>query len=464
MDDFLVNVQKAKRFLLEHFPFVSSTIMYIPIKKKKTKSSVIYTRDGIVINEKFDSVYVIAFLLTSSGVMYNLALNRRIKGFYKTVYYIASALYANEVCYDLYNKYGFRVNREFFIKNDLECFETLSPLLYSDIKKREDLLKLSVEDIYRILLKKLNKLKKHIETLIILAYQGKKDSEKFKKSKELLRSFIMGEFLKEDDITEALKKSEAITNIILSAVERYIHEYKGIKTHSKTFENLKQFSQSFDIKSADSSQDAIENLLNLSRFFLPTFSNILRIFSQIITEYKGLLGKYNYNRVPYKYFVYRKISKIRAIIPKYDKHPIMKIYVALDTSGSISDKEYEIFINALSFLIENLRNVEGKVWMFSGKVVAEIPFSNYDASRIFDILKKRMGYGGTVFSSVIEKLKKERDLNMSYLIVFTDGVFFDKELDVETLKKVRRIIFITTYNIPKAIENLKNVKIVKLIS
>ncbi|MEM4587915.1 MAG: VWA domain-containing protein [Nanopusillaceae archaeon] len=456
----LTKIYKAKKMLLEFFPFLSSSILYTPVQIKNINTPVEFTKDGIVINKKYNDLFDIFFLLLSSSFLYSLSLDKRVKGYYKVVFYFAASLYSNEIMVDSLKELGFNINDNYLKYKKLENFEDFKPLLYPEISNREDLYNYSIEEIYRILLHRLFKFKQDIENLIL---SRSKDYAKYHFLSEKLKSKILSEFFKDENLEVSIKKASNLTNHILNAIERYLHEVNLKKTDVELINHIQEAFKDLKIDSKGSGRSYIENLLKISKKYHSSFENLVTIFSKIASEYKNIFGKFDFVRINIKkYLVYKKHINKGGIIPSYRQIPIFKIFIALDSSGSIKDDQYILFVNALSYLLESIKNLEGKIFVFSTDIVSEIPINQFSYYNIISILSKRKGYGGTFFNNVIEKLKSEKDLNQSFLIILTDGLFTDSYIDIKTLEKLKAIILLTTNTIPKDFENLKNLKVVSL--
>lgn len=106
------------------------------------------------------------------------------------------------------------------------------------------------------------------------------------------------------------------------------------------------------------------------------------------------------------------------------KRENLKVWIALDTSGSISDEQYNEFLNEVFGLLESFENVEAKVWLCDADVQKEV--TGMDKWEIMEEIVKRKGYGGTDFRPVFKKAEEDR---AKILIFFTDlwGDFPEEE-------------------------------------
>jgi len=454
MDDFSIKVIKAKRLLLRLFPLTSSMLTYIPVKKGSLFSSIKVTKSGIVIKDGIEDPDKIAFLLLSASLMYQFAVPKRAKGFNKVLYYLASAIYSNELTKLIFYNNG-------LLQMDLLHFylNIENKKLLGDIET-EELLKMSIDDIYKILLKSLYPVKAEIDKLILSIYSNKIDSPEF--------------FNAYNDLAKKLKEiykdtelANRVAYAILSAIERYVDEYKIKKTNPKILETLSEVTKGFMVSSASSLKEHLEKILDLNKIYSTEYITVSRFLRILQNELKNILGKFIENPANYKNIIYRKKLGSKIVYETYISKPKFKLYIAIDTSGSIEDSTYIKFVNGLLNIVNSLRekNLFIKILTFSGNVTNEYDLNSQNLSILPDKLKVRKGYGGTVFNSILERLEKEKDLNMSYLIVFTDGQFYDESsLRTDVLERFRKVIFITTDKVPQKISKLKNIKVFKVSS
>ncbi len=112
--------------------------------------------------------------------------------------------------------------------------------------------------------------------------------------------------------------------------------------------------------------------------------------------------------------IYTKKSR-RKLNKRFSENPALKIktykrlLVAIDTSGSISDKDLEEFWNEIH-------------WISKTGVKITIAESDADIAKVYDFKKipnSRNGYGGTDFQPIINYFNKNKKYNA--LIYFTDS-------------------------------------------
>lgn len=98
---------------------------------------------------------------------------------------------------------------------------------------------------------------------------------------------------------------------------------------------------------------------------------------------------------------------------------IENVFIAVDTSGSISQKELSLAINEIKGAIEQFQDrFKGWLSYFDEDVSEPEPFENYSDVKKIPIL----GFGGTSFTAVFEKAKERFNGDLSCIIVITDGV------------------------------------------
>tara|TARA_Y100001972_G_scaffold95723_1_gene117913 strand:- start:183 stop:1409 length:1227 start_codon:yes stop_codon:yes gene_type:complete len=112
----------------------------------------------------------------------------------------------------------------------------------------------------------------------------------------------------------------------------------------------------------------------------------------------------------------RKGMSTGVILPGLVPEPSIDVCVAIDTSGSISNKQLQNFLGEIKSIMDTFRDYKIKVWSFDTEVHNPQEFTPEK-----DILDyEPAGFGGTEFMANWEWMKKE-DVNPKKLIVFTDG-------------------------------------------
>jgi len=114
---------------------------------------------------------------------------------------------------------------------------------------------------------------------------------------------------------------------------------------------------------------------------------------------------------------HKKSSSLGVYLPSMRKEDV-DIVVALDTSGSISDKEYEEFLGEILSLARSFKNVKFTAILCDAEVHRAIE-DEMDVEWLIEELKKRKGYGGTDFVPVFKWIEENKPY-CKLLIYFTD--------------------------------------------
>ena len=109
------------------------------------------------------------------------------------------------------------------------------------------------------------------------------------------------------------------------------------------------------------------------------------------------------------------------ILPSPDKRKMLKVAVAIDTSGSISDKQLNCFMNHLLSIASQFKQFKIDAWCFSTQVHEDTLVTYTERSRNIVGDFKLNSYGGTDISSNFEWVKKHYGSERpDTLIVFSD--------------------------------------------
>jgi predicted metal-dependent peptidase len=112
----------------------------------------------------------------------------------------------------------------------------------------------------------------------------------------------------------------------------------------------------------------------------------------------------------------RKGWTVDAILPGLQPEPAVDVCVAIDTSGSISDKQLQIFLGEVKGIMDSFHDYKIHVWSFDTEVHnPEVFTPDKDLTDY-----KPGGFGGTEFTANWEWMKEE-GVQPKKLIVFTDG-------------------------------------------
>ena len=112
----------------------------------------------------------------------------------------------------------------------------------------------------------------------------------------------------------------------------------------------------------------------------------------------------------------RKGWSVDAILPGLQPEPAVDVCVAIDTSGSISNKQLQIFLSEVKGIMDSFQDYKVHVWSFDTDVHnPEIFTPDKDITEY-----EPGGFGGTEFEANWTWMK-ENGVQPKKLIVFTDG-------------------------------------------
>lgn len=114
----------------------------------------------------------------------------------------------------------------------------------------------------------------------------------------------------------------------------------------------------------------------------------------------------------------RKSQHSGAILPGLMNEETIDVSVALDMSGSISDKMAQDFLSEVKGIMDEYVDFNLNLWCFDTKVYNMQKFSMENSDEIFNYQVK--GGGGTDFDANWEFMK-ENDIQPKRFIMFTDG-------------------------------------------
>ena len=130
---------------------------------------------------------------------------------------------------------------------------------------------------------------------------------------------------------------------------------------------------------------------------------------ELLFKYINNLAKIDYSfNPPNKRYLYQGIA-LPAI-----RGEMLKIAVAIDTSGSIDEKSLNLFISELEYIMQNFKNYEITLIECDSKIQNVQILTPH-----MPIIPKLLGGGGTDFREVFEYV--ESLPNIDLLIYFTDG-------------------------------------------
>ena len=167
--------------------------------------------------------------------------------------------------------------------------------------------------------------------------------------------------------------------------------------------------------------------------------NLERMIDKILNKklnWKQLLYRYITNEAQHD-FTYarpsRKFISTGIYFPSTTRESI-KIMAAIDTSGSINNKELGLFLGEIYKITKSLPNMELEVLFHDTEISSRNKFNRANLHKVVNL--KATGGGGTSHIDVFEYAKKEKP---NIIICFTDGYS-----DIDECHKYRNTIFVLT--------------------
>lgn len=114
----------------------------------------------------------------------------------------------------------------------------------------------------------------------------------------------------------------------------------------------------------------------------------------------------------------RKGWHMSAILPGTNYDETIDICIAIDMSGSISNKQAGDFLTEIKGIMDEYKDYKIKLWCFDTKVYNEEDFDGQGGNDLLSYKVK--GGGGTEFDCNWEYMK-QHDINPKKFIMFTDG-------------------------------------------
>jgi len=280
--------------------------------------------------------------------------------------------------------------------------------------------------------------------------QESQDSLK-KKIEEVIEKHFGNE---NEEIKEGLKK----------AIEESLRINEELESNQKEMEKLKEdVRKALEIgKVMSKSRGTLAgNIVNLIDIILKRKrKNWRKILRETFSEIEALSVDYDFTRRSRKADIIEQSLNVKTYIPALEKEDFeVNCIIGIDTSGSITDKEYQDFINEIYNLFNSVKNVKGYIVLWDATAQKVIEIKNGWNKEILNELKNRKGYGGTVIESFFkeaEKLVKNKKRN-TFIIVLTDG--YTEDVKRDWIKDYRKVVFVLSRNGSKgSLKNIANAK------
>jgi len=153
-------------------------------------------------------------------------------------------------------------------------------------------------------------------------------------------------------------------------------------------------------------------------------------------NWKSLLHKYITSEIPFDY-TWKRPHRKSVVIGIYQpsvKRELLNVTVAIDTSGSISEKELKSFLSEVISLAKSFSQIKMKFVTHDAEIQDVYEFTNGNIKKIMNI--KIHGGGGTSHKPVFELAEKEKT---KLLICFTDAYS-----DIEEIQSNIKTIFVVS--------------------
>ena len=169
--------------------------------------------------------------------------------------------------------------------------------------------------------------------------------------------------------------------------------------------------------------DIIQDATNYSKLQGKLPAELQRILDEVYntaTPWQKILKQNMQSFIPFDYN-YKKPNRrcygLGTFLPQQNKRPSVKIYLAIDTSGSVSQEEMTYYMSEVYTICKQFRILEMTV-MFCDAQIHQI--TKIACPKDIEKLAPS-GYGGTDFIPVFEKMKEFRVTPQDILIYATDG-------------------------------------------
>ena len=169
------------------------------------------------------------------------------------------------------------------------------------------------------------------------------------------------------------------------------------------------------------------------------FDRLVELTLSNKVNWKTLLARYMTNEIGHNYSYSRpsKRSFSTGVYMPYIQKESMDITIAIDTSGSIRNKELSMFLGQIYNIVNSFHNIKVKVLYHDDELKKEYSFNNMNLRDIKNL--KPVGGGGTSHQPIMDYVKKNRT---NVLVCFTDGYSDINQVDY----KFGKTIFVLTDN------------------
>lgn len=137
-------------------------------------------------------------------------------------------------------------------------------------------------------------------------------------------------------------------------------------------------------------------------------------------NWKELLRQDIQSVIKTDYSFYRPSKKGRSegfVLPGMIKESALDICIAIDTSGSISDEDLNVFLSEIKGIMNQYSDYSIRIWCFDTEVHNDVTYRSDEGADITEY--KAKGGGGTLFECNYSYMK-QNDIHPKIFIMFTD--------------------------------------------
>lgn len=116
----------------------------------------------------------------------------------------------------------------------------------------------------------------------------------------------------------------------------------------------------------------------------------------------------------------RKSYHMDAILPGYNVENSVNVAIAIDVSGSISEKEIKSFMSEVKGLMDQFNSFVLNIWSFDTKIMNHKKFTQDEKDQLINYAAQITGGGGTLFD-INWDFMKSNDIFPDTFVMMTDG-------------------------------------------
>ena len=249
--------------------------------------------------------------------------------------------------------------------------------------------------------------------------------------------------------------------IDMSADEIYNDLLNNYTEKDSPAQSILDYHMPIDDNTVESIQCRVDEILSQHDFSKSNSSieRLLQLRPKTPFPWRKILSNFisDYIKEDYTWRLPSKISLATGFyLPSEDKLPTIKVAVGIDTSGSISDKDLNLFFSHLSNILSSFEQLTLEIHCFSTKVHTKTikTVTEKDIHTNFFSNYKTESWGGTSIESSFNYIS-EHETDFDVYICMTDGI---DDISNLTFNKTKVIWCITnnpnhTFTNPKGVQN-----------